>query len=172
MDINILVKKAKTGDKEALVQLIMSKQEDYYKLAYVYMQNPEDSMDAMEDMILIIYENINSLRKEDAFYSWSKSILVNCCKNILRKRNKLVLLDTIKQESYKEPYSDKDDELMLEKYLSQLNQKHQEVIKLRYFLDLDYKTISDILKTPIGTVKSRISIALKKLKQSFGGENL
>jgi DNA-directed RNA polymerase specialized sigma24 family protein len=37
-------------------------------------------MDAMEDMILKLYEKIDQLQKEDAFYSWSKTILVNHCK--------------------------------------------------------------------------------------------
>jgi RNA polymerase sigma-70 factor (ECF subfamily) len=54
--------------------------------------------------------------------------------------------------------------------MSKLNQRHQEVIKLRYFLDLDYNTIAAMLKIPVGTVKSRISIGLQKLKESFGGE--
>ncbi|QUH24695.1 RNA polymerase sigma factor [Serpentinicella alkaliphila] len=45
-----------------------------------------------------------------------------------------------------------------------------EVIKLRYFLDLDYETIGRILKIPIGTVKSRISVGINKLKESLGGD--
>ena len=43
---------------------------------------------------------------------------------------------------------------------------------VKYFLDLDYQTISDILKIPLGTVKSRISIGLKNLKESLGGDEI
>lgn len=170
METEILVKKAKKGDKKALVQLIMVQKQDYYKLAYLYMKNHDDAMDMMEDMIVILYENIHRLKKESSFYSWSKTILVNRCKNILRKKKKIISLDDVKEEAYLGGFQQKDEEIMLDKYLSQLNEKHQEVIKLRYFLDLDYQTIADILKIPIGTVKSRISIGLKKLKDSFGGE--
>lgn len=171
METQLLVKKAKRGDREALVQLIMCSKQDYYKLAYIYMKNHEDALDAMEDMIVILYESIHKLKKESAFSSWSKTILVNCCKNILRKKKKIFPLDAVKEASYDGVFEQKDDEIIIEKYLSLLNVKHQEVLKLRYFLDLDYKSISNIVKVPIGTVKSRISIGLKKLKETLEVEN-
>lgn len=170
-----LVKKAKQGDKEALIKLIMDKKQDYYRLAYVYMRNEEDALDVMEDMIVILYENIHKLKKDDAFYSWSKTILVNCCKNSLRKNSKVISLENIKEkvkEEYREVMEEKNQEIIIEEYMSKLKQKHQEVIRLRYFLDLDYSTIASILKIPVGTVKSRISIGLKSLKESLGGEEV
>ncbi len=172
METEALVKKAKKGNKEALVQLIMTQKQDYYKLAYVYMRNPEDAMDAMEDMIVILYENIGRLKNENSFYSWSKTILVNCCKNSLKKKNKVIFLDMIHEEYQDNPMEQKDEQLRLDKHLQELNIKQREVIKLRYFMDMDYQSIAELLKIPIGTVKSRISIGLKKLKVVMGGEEL
>jgi len=166
----VLVKKAKKGDREALVQLIMERKEDYYKLAYVYMKNPEDTLDALEDMIVILYENIHRLRKEEAFCSWSKTILANCCKSLLRKNKKLVSLDALRGEAGESPFGFKDSQIVLEQHLSRLSGKQQEAIRLRFYLDLDYQTIADILKIPVGTVKSRISIGLQKLEKALGGE--
>lgn len=171
MEKKMLIKKAKTGDKDALVQLIMSEKDDYYKLAYIYLKNKEDSLDALEDMIVILYENIYKLKKDEAFFSWSKTILVNRCKKKLKHRKKVVPLDSISEPSYTEDYEEKENKILLEKYLSQLGEKHQDVIKLRYFLDLEYKTISDILKIPLGTVKSRISYGLNKLRDKIGGDD-
>lgn len=168
MGISILVRQAKKGNKEALLQLIMEQKHDYYKLAYVYMQNREDAMDAMSDMIVILYENITKLKKEDAFYSWSKTILVNCCKSILRKRNSVVLLEVIPEEMDESCLSQKDEQMMLDKHLQQLDTGCQEVILLRYYLDLDYQNISEILNIPLGTVKSRIYRGLEKLRTSLG----
>lgn len=172
-----LIKKAKQGDKEALIKLLMDKREEYYKLAYVYMKNKENALDAMEDMIVIIYENMHKLKKEEAFYSWSKTILVNCCKNSLRKNNKVIYLEDMKEEvqydnAYNNAVENKEQQIIIEDCMSKLKEKHKEVIRLRYFLDLDYNTIASILKIPIGTVKSRISIGLKKLKESLGGEEV
>ncbi len=170
VDVEILVKRAKQGDKDALVQLIMAKKQDYYKLACIYMKNKDDSLDAMSDMIVILHEKIHQLKKADAFYSWSNTILVNCCKKLLKEKSKLISLDNIDEESCEGELKIKADQIVVEEHLSKLSEKHQEVIKLKYYLDLDYQTISDILRIPIGTVKSRISIGLKNLKGSLGGE--
>ena len=172
-----LIKEAKQGDKDALIKLIMNKREDYYRLAYVYMKNKEDALDSMEDMIVILYKNIHKLKKEEAFYSWSKTILVNCCKNSLRKSSKIIYLEDMKEEvqydnAHNNAVENKEQQIIIEEHMSKLKEKHQEVIRLRYFLDLDYNTIASILKIPIGTVKSRISIGLKKLKESLGGEEV
>ena len=89
----LLIKKAKDGDKDALVTLIMNKKNEYYGLALLYMKNQDAALDALEDMILIIYDKIHSLRKPEAFYSWSKRILVSSCLNSLRKNKKLILIE-------------------------------------------------------------------------------
>lgn len=170
MNTESLVKKAKQGDKDALVQLIMAEKQAYYKLAYVYMKNSEDAMDAMEDMILILYENIGRLKSESSFYSWSKTILVNCCKNSLKKKNKVVPFELLEEAQLHYPVEERDEQLNLEKHLGELNPKHQEVIKLRYLMDMDYQSISELLKIPLGTVKSRISIGLNRLREILGGE--
>lgn len=169
MDTIHLVKKARAGDKEALLTLIMQQKQDYYRLAYTYMGNDEDAMDAMEDMIVIIFENIDRIRKPDAFYSWSKTILVNCCRKLLRKKKNLLSWEAAGGESH-EVFPELDQQMALERQLSLLNEKHREVLKLRYYLDLDYQQIADTLKIPLGTVKSRISTGLTKLAEGLGGE--
>ncbi|NMA03212.1 MAG: sigma-70 family RNA polymerase sigma factor [Clostridiales bacterium] len=170
MDMETLVRRAKQGDKDALVRLIMDKQSDYYKLAFVYMRNKEDSLDAMADMIITLYEKIHQLKKPETFYSWSKTILVNRCKKLLKDRSKLVRLDAIKDHGCVAELKENEDKIILGEHLSKLNEKHREVIRLRYFLGLDYKTMSRILKIPVGTVKSRIHTGLKSLKKSLGGD--
>lgn len=170
MDSADLIRKARAGDKEALIKLIMDNKNDYYKLAYVYMRDQEDSMDAMEDMIVILCENIRKLKNPDAFYSWSKTILVNCCRSILRKKKKLILIEEYDEKEYIEKYGTKEQKIDIQRALKGLNSYQEEAIRLKYFLDMDYEMISSITKVPIGTVKSRISIGLKRLKEIFGGE--
>lgn len=161
------IRQAKSGDKEALIQLIMGQKEDYYRLAYVYMKDQEDALDAMSEMTIKVFENIKSLKDEEAFFSWSKTILVNCCKQHLRKKNKVILLQELPEESYEESYSEHEERLAFEAHLTKLNQKYQEVLRLRFALDMDYATIAKVLKIPLGTVKSRIHAGLQKLQKSM-----
>jgi RNA polymerase sigma-70 factor (ECF subfamily) len=172
VETELLIRKAKQGDKDALVQLIMGEKQAYYKLAYVYMKNPDDAMDAMEDMIVILYEKISSLKNESAFYTWSKTILVNCCKKSIKAKNKVVLFDVVQEKQQENHLEQKEEQLSLEKHLSELNGKQQEAIRLRYYMDMDYQSIASLLKVPVGTIKSRISIGLNKLKALLGGEEI
>ncbi|HHX59685.1 MAG TPA: sigma-70 family RNA polymerase sigma factor [Epulopiscium sp.] len=169
MEDKLLIKKAKRGDKEALLSLVMNQNTDYYKLAYSYMKNKDDTLDAMQDMIVILYEKIYTLKKSKAFYSWSKTILVNCCKKILRNQKKLVSIDDIKDASY-EMNMGFEEKLVLESYLAKLNPIHEEVIRLKYILDLDYNAIANLLEIPLGTVKSRMHTAMTALKKDMEGE--
>lgn len=165
-----LIKRAKNGDKEALLSLIMAQQADFYKLAYVYMKNEQDAMDALQDMIVVVYDNISKLKKDEVFYSWSKTILVNTCKAKLKKNKKVVSIEEIKEQKAEDFHDNSVDKILLNKYLSTLSLKHQEVIKLRYYMDFDYETISQVLKIPLGTVKSRLNAGMTKLKEALGGE--
>lgn len=172
LQIEKRVRKAQRGDKEALLHLVLDKKEEYYRLAYSYLRHEEDAMDALEDMIVILYEKVDRLKKPQSFYSWSKTILVNQCHDALRKRKKTTMMET-----YQEPLQEKEGESAIHKldvrqHLERLSPDQKEAIQLRYWLDYDYETIADLTKVPLGTVKSRISTGLKKLKQYLGGEYL
>ncbi|NLL00003.1 MAG: sigma-70 family RNA polymerase sigma factor [Clostridiales bacterium] len=165
-----LVKEAKKGNKEALLNLIIAQKSDYYKLAFAYMKNEDCSVDALQDMIVVLYDNIKKLTKNEAFYSWSKTILVNICKAKLKKNKRLMSLEEIKEDIAVETINNPEDKIFLDRYISRLSIKHQEVIKLRYYLDYDYESISQILKIPLGTVKSRLNAGISKLREAIGGD--
>jgi RNA polymerase sigma-70 factor (ECF subfamily) len=166
LDIKAYVIRAKNEDKQALLELIMYKQDEYYKLAYVYLKNRHDALDAIQDMTLILYNKISKLKKDESFYSWSKTILVNCCKAILKNRNRN---DSTKLFDVEQRSKEQEDGIVLGNTIKKLSERHQEIIKLKYYLDLDNDTISKILKIPLGTVKSRANAALNKLKIMMEG---
>lgn len=173
-----LVKKAKKGNKEALLQLITEKQDEYYRLALTYMGNSHDAMDAMEDMIVSLYHSIPQLKKDASFYSWSKTILVNRCKKLLQQKNKIVPMENT-QVSLEIPlrtadatnsFTQTEQRMDLTDMLSTLNANQHEAIELKYLHDLDLQTIADMTNVSIGTVKSRIFQGLKKMREQFGGD--
>ncbi|RIX52797.1 sigma-70 family RNA polymerase sigma factor [Paenibacillus nanensis] len=167
------VKKAQRGDKEALLQLIMADKDSYYRLAYSYMRNEADAMDALEDMIVKLYEKIGQLKKEESFYSWSKTILVNQCKLALRKNKRLKPLEDLQEQNKGQiaglsEYRQVDEQLHLQALMSHLNDDQREAIRLKYYHDLDYGTIAAFTRVSQGTVKSRIFQGLKKLRTLYG----
>ncbi|WP_127530198.1 sigma-70 family RNA polymerase sigma factor [Paenibacillus kobensis] len=174
MNVSRLVKQAQRGSKDALLQLIIAEQDAYYRLAYRYMGNEHDALDAMEDMIVTLYEKLDQLKKSEAFYSWSKTILVNRCRTMLRKKNRFLPLEEEREESMDaltevNPYRDTESEMDMQELLSHLNERQREAIELRYVHDLPYQTIADMTGAPLGTIKSRISQGILKLKAIIGG---
>jgi len=170
MDIQSLVHRAKEGDKEALVDLIIAQREDYYKIAYVYVENKEDALDAVSEMTVTLYQHISKLRNDELFYSWSKTILVNCCKAILRNRGKIVYFEEYHEGAKEDNYNVKEMRADILFCVKKLNSTQKEAIKLKYFMDLDYDSIAKIINAPLGTVKSRVVKGLARLKRCFGGE--
>ena len=175
MDVVNTVKKAKKGDKEALLQLILAEKDAYYRLAYSYIRNEADAMDVLEEMIVKLYERIGQLKKEESFYSWSKTILVNQCKRSLKRNNKVIPLgdplDVNKGNISSTGISDYrqvEEQMDLQALLIHLNSDQREAIQLKYYHDLDYGSIAAMTGVSTGTVKSRIYQGLQKLRALCG----
>jgi len=166
-----LVKKARSGDKEALMQLVLDAKDEYYRLAYTYVENEHDAMDALENMIVILYEKIGQLQKPESFYSWSKTILVNECRALLRKRKKIVFLEQDQTEQLVDESLFATDQYSFDELLTSLSPVQKEAVQMKYFLDYDFETIAKLTNVPVSTAKSRVFQALKKLRITLGGDN-
>ena len=163
------VKKAINGDKEALLYLILKEKDNYYKLAYFYMKNEHDALDILQEMIIVVYKEIPKLKKLSSFYIWSKKILVNLCKKELFKNNRFEEIDeglSLEEEGFKEA----ENRIYLKSLIENLNENQKEAIKLKYYLDYSYEEIANFLEIPLGTVKSRINKGLNKIRKNIGGD--
>ncbi|MEO3947810.1 sigma-70 family RNA polymerase sigma factor [Gorillibacterium sp. CAU 1737] len=175
-----LVERAKKGEKDALLQLIMAEKDAYYRLALAYMKNEHDALDALEDMIVTLYEQIGRLKKNGSFSSWSKTILVNRCKQALRKSNRMQPFGEMLGDNHESGHVGQaqglnladprrvEERMDLQAMLDQLNEDQQEAIRLKYYHDLDDRTIAQMTEVSLGTVKSRIFYGLKKLRALSG----
>lgn len=165
MDFTEQVAQAKAGCKEALLQLILAKKRELYGLCYVYMGNEHDAADALQDAIVVLFTRINTLRKNEAFYSWAKQIIVRCCLAKLRISKRWLSIPPGSEESV---YDDRDAGLDLLAAVHNLPSAQRDVILLFYYQDMPIGKISEVLACPEGTVKSRLHQGLKKLRRKLG----
>lgn len=165
VDVREQVARAKAGDKQALLDLILAREREFYGLSFVYMRNEHEAADALQDMIVILFNRINTLKKDDAFYSWASQILVRCCLTKLR-RNKRWLSLPLGQEGLTEPRPEAGLDLLAA--VHRLPAAQRDVILLFYYRDMTFEEISRVLSCPVGTVKSRLHQSLKKLKGWLG----
>lgn len=178
MDVEKLVKKVKKGNKSALYKLITLEKDAYFRLAFTYMGNEQDALAALAKMTTTVYEQMNQLENVEAFYRWSKVILVNQCKQLLENRQKLVYMDeyiAVNEGKYSYPkhhlYYKNEKQYEISDMLKILNAEQKEAIQLKYFHDLDDETIAEILDVPNEKVQSIIDYGLKKLNERYRSED-
>ena len=159
-----LVKKAKKGDNKAFVQLIKQYELVLYRTAKGFRLNENDIADVIQDTVMTAFEKINTLKNDDYFNTWLYRILIHNCSRHLKRLKKVIPLDIEKLNNL----SSKDEsDLEFYEALETLDDNHRIVLTLYYVNDLTIKEISQCLNEPEGTIKSRISRARQKLKDTY-----
>ncbi|MGM9949058.1 MAG: sigma-70 family RNA polymerase sigma factor [Lysinibacillus sp.] len=162
--IKSLVKKAKKGDGEAFVSLVKQYENVLYRTASKLLNNEEDVADAMQDTIISAYEKLHTLKKEEYFNTWICKILINKCNSLLNNNKKIVTMD---EQLLQQKKNDEFQKVELEDALNSLNEVYRLALILYYIVGLNIKEISEFLKEPEGTIKSRLSRAKTLLRDNY-----
>jgi RNA polymerase sigma factor, sigma-70 family len=162
MDEGYLVGLSKRGDKSAFSSLIEYYQDKLYRTAYAILGNDHDAYDALQDCVLKAYLAIDTLRNDFYFKYWINRILVNSCNDIARHRRKVIYVEDTDMDGAVEEFDAGDVDIKIA--MGKLDSKYRSLLALRYYQDLSYEDIAEILNCPVGTAKSRINYALKKLR--------
>ena len=160
---------AKKGDIDAFSELIVSLEQDLYRIASIRLNSAEDIDDALQSTIEQALKNIKKLRKPQYVKTWLIKILINNCNAIYKKnKNKVEFNENIKLniKSCNEEVNSKLDFYIM---IKDLNEKEKLAITLYYSENLTTKEISKILKEPESTIRNRISRAIAKLREKYEG---
>jgi RNA polymerase sigma-70 factor, ECF subfamily len=151
-----------------------------YRLAAVIMGNPADGEDAAQDAIERAWRARSSLHDAERFDAWFQRIVVNACRDRVRRRRAGPVLMSIgvQQELGRsapgayglDPLATSMSRDTVRRAFLQLNVDQRVVVAMRFYLDLEVDEIARRLGTRQGTVKSRLHRALKTLRASWEGE--
>lgn len=149
--------------KKEVVDYILKNYESFYRLAYSYARNKDDSLDIVQESILKAIFALDKLERVEHVRTWFYKILVNTSMDLLRKQKKL---DLVNNEALDNLTSLNEDcqHLDLERHLDDLPPNYRVIVVLRYFEDLKIEDIAFILNENVSTVKTRLYTALKKLR--------
>jgi len=162
-----LVKKAIKGDQEAIGKLVAQYQDAIYRWAFKIVRNAEDARDIVQEVVLKIITSLTSLQEESKLAHWIYRITYHISLNWLRLTKKTIPLNDIKiNDNFKPdlPLEKEEDVLRLNEALKELPRPYQLIIALYYFDEYSYQEIAEILKIPIGTVKTNLYRAKEMLK--------
>lgn len=132
----------------------------------------DDADDVLQNTFIKIYKSLDSFRGDSQIYTWIYRIATNESITFLNKRAKrLNITNEALQESLvnnltSDSYFDYDDlEFKLQKAISLLPSKQKQVFLLKYYDDLPYADMSEILETTVGALKASYHHAVKKIKE-------
>lgn len=157
------------GDQEALLFLLKQEKEKLYRTAYSYVRNEADALDVFQQTVLLAIESIHQLREPKYFTTWLMKICINVSLGVLEKQKKLISMDDLKFQSLSTEIATSDEKMDLLDAIYQLDEKYKTVLLLKYYEDLTFEQIAEILGEPIGTVKSNGKRALTKIKKILKG---
>ena len=175
---NAVIRAVISGDVDAYEALVREYEKNVYNLALRMTGNSEDAYDMSQEAFLKAYNSLPSFRGDSKFSVWLYRIVSNVCLDFLRSRTRkpTVSLSAENDEGEEVELDIADEEQTPEKLLDRkltrdavqrglksLPAEHREILLLREIQGLSYEEISETLGLEVGTVKSRIFRARKKL---------
>lgn len=187
---SLLVREAKLGNSLAYSELVGRYQDRIFTLVLGKLQSREDAIDVTQDVFVRAHRRLGTFREDALFYTWLYRIALNACIDYRRRRTRAPEPYSLDQDLRTtmgfEPLDTRvscSPEMVLEnkelgRYLRECIQALPEVLRLAVILHdvegLAHKEIADIMKCPLGTVKSRIQRGRyelrAKLSQFMAGE--
>lgn len=166
------------GDVNAFELLVRDYEKNVYNLALRTVKNPDDAADMTQEAFIKAYNSLPSFRGDSKFSVWLYRIVSNVCLDFLRSRNRHPTVSiSVENDDGEETELDIADESqspeeLLERKLTReavrqgldaLPEDYRQILLLREIQGLSYEEIAEVLSLEIGTVKSRIFRARKKL---------
>ncbi len=163
-----LVSRAKKGDPDAFVELMEQQKAAMYRTAVSILHNDADAADAMQEAILRCWQSIGNLRNNQYFKTWMTRILINCCKDIIRKNGEMVYL-----ESYDAVDTGTDHEMsdrQVQECIDALSENYRLIFTLHYVQGLTVKEIAMLLSMNENTVKTRLARGRNEFRDIYTNE--
>lgn len=157
---------------QELIDFLKSNEDKIYKFAYGYVKNKDIALDLVHESIVKAIQKRETIKEKRYLKTWYYRILINECLGFLRKRNKLLFFEEIKDIENLEQIdevSDNNENIDLYDAIDKLPSKLKTIIMLRFFEDMSLEEISQTIKTNLSTVKSRLYKALGILKINMKG---
>lgn len=156
------------SQESILTSYLIEDQARFYRLAYSYLKNREEALDAVQTAVCRALERQEHLREPDALRTWFFRILVNVCTDMLRQRKRVTFIppDALDAGSYEDPLPADGD---LAARVDALPPEIATIIRLRFYEELSLKEISAVTGVPLSTVKTRLYTGLRKLRVSLEG---
>lgn len=164
--------KMKNITKEKAEELYIEFSSYIFNMAFLLTRSQSLSDDITQETLLKIFKYYHTFDESKPIKPWISKITINTIRELKRKQRWLVFTDFLPiqkdaEDSFENKLIQKETKDFLIDAISKLPNKYKEIIVLYYFEEFTLKEISEILRIPLGTCKSRVHHAIKKLNSKF-----
>ena len=156
---------------QAFQKLLKEYQKPLYNLIRTIVLNHDDTDDVLQNTFVKVFQYLNTFKGESKLFSWMYRIATNEALTFLNQKAKInkvssetlqnKTIDNLKADLY---FDGNEIQLKLQKAIASLPEKQQLVFKMKYFEELKYEEISEILGTSVGALKASYHHAVKKIE--------
>jgi len=169
-----LIQQWQSGDSRAFEALFHRYKDMVFRTALLMVGDECQAEDMLQEAFVKVYKSRGKFKgDENGFKQWLFRITINICIDSHRKESTPSFSLEEMNEAGFEPaetgsaYAKFEEKDVIWKAMKSLHGKHSLVVILRYFHELPYEEIAQILDIPVGTVKSRLNTAIKTLRRAF-----
>ena len=168
-----LVERCRTGDERAWAELVDRFSRYVHAIAIgAYRLAEADAEDVFQDVFARTYENLSGLRDDGAIRPWLGQLTRRLCVDRLRAARPSVALDEAAGEGTPDQRLEQIEQaVVVRDALARLSGDCQEILDRFFARDESYRAIGDALDIPAGTIASRISRCLGKLRVELEGRS-
>jgi RNA polymerase sigma-70 factor (ECF subfamily) len=170
-----VVERARQGDLDAFSELARAALTRLYALATLILRDTGRAEDAVQEALVLAWQDIHALRDAGAWDAWLHRLTVRACVKLARKERRRISVE-VRQAFDPERIGAPDlataivERDRLEREVGRLPLDQRAVLVVHYYLDQPLSSVAEILDIPIGTAKSRLHHGLTTLRQSMGDE--
>ncbi len=162
-----LVARCRAGDDEAWNELVNRFSRYVYAICVQgFRFSPQDAEDTFQEVFAKVYEQLGRLRDDGAIRPWIAQLTRRACIDRLRAARESAAED-VEPAGVDDKLAELDEAIAVRECMATLSGSCQDILDRFFARDESYKTIGDALELPSGTIASRISRCLEKLKSAM-----
>lgn len=179
-DALIIAKFAEESTREEAFRLLLKKyqQKIYWHVRRMVIDH-DDADDVVQDIFVKVWKNLGNFREDSQLYTWLYRIATNECITFLNKKKQkqkvsldddttAYLAETLADGNY---FNGDKAQMKLQQALLTLPEKQKLVFNMKYFEDMKYEEISEVLGTSVGALKASYHLAVKKIESFFNNHD-
>jgi len=164
------LKKPETREKAFSVLINTYKERLYWHVRRIVL-NHDDADDVLQNTFIKVYRNIEGFKGDSKLYSWMYRIATNESLTFIKQRSKksgisseelkVKMVENLEADVY---FEGNEIQIKLQKALATLPDKQKMVFNMKYYQEMKYQEISEVLETSVGALKTSYHLAVKKIE--------